>query len=1277
MNQRYNDRSNDRDFHRGDRDRDRDSFSRRRQGGRDHRDRDRDRDHPPRVQLPLEQGKIHTLLDNFGFIYCANRPTDVFFHYSELVKGKIDSYDLQIGQEVEFFVGPRKPQRGSGRSSSSLSEMNHKEEDKLSAFQVQVLEPGSVVWEVEEEPKGVKRMGVVETMIRTNPHRRHSDRDRDRDRDGSPPEGTIRLKALEEEEEKETEPDSKEDSVQVQTDDANASANPNANAAVKKGALVRFTLEDYAGSGSGNNNNNSPRPKSRNEVLERNDVIEFTLVTEKRTGMQYARNIVLLQSERKRLEEEREKKMMEEATLEQGVVVSLKNGFGFLRSNQRKEEVYFHFSEIHLPEDEEEEEGGDVDKKEEEDGDKKEEGQEKIKLEEKEEKNVSTYRLHEGQDMEYLVVMEGGGDRGGKKKLAARNVKFLPKGTVEFEKVVAKGVRGVLSLAPRFFNSMNAGRRGGKSATNTSMPEGLGRVQLCKPICLDSSGQVHSEEGADKKEQKKGSEVSEIVLHPNDCRGIMKDEPKPELWFKVGDTLMFDVIKDVMDGTYRAVPTKSGIDESKEETDERPRIRLAALGLMGRAEGIVASIKNDYGFVQLAHRNIDVYFRMSEVLPAPMQQDMMSCEESADKNKLDITVGSEVTFDLSLSSPKARSGSGRNNGRFGGGGRGVERDQLRAQRLAVLPPGSLTINKVEADVTGFITRMKGGYSGQIRLNKKLKVMSQTTQYPLMVKLIHDFASNKSEKVLNFQNVQSEVENDIFADIVATRPGLELQFVSDSDFAGINRGRICIKKVERKAKEENTVEATDDDKDATPDEDLKDEALDTFEVEEDTNIDADEVSVHGDDDDDDEEDQAPGSQTSSKKRARKKTRTIRTVTFERQSLTPALIAEPPMNGDKVSMSITFSRSTGQFAVSDMVLVERNEPIGKAVQYNMCEGYVLLEPVHTSFKASKSRRKSSFDAGGWGSDEAIKSKRKISFDAGGWGSDDKVDQDADGKSNGEGIILLLDDPAGLYKSMKQTPPPGDDVSGEVQDPSCISTDVEAIAQKVEALSMEKDGIHLGQHINYTVACIAGRNVSDTPKRGDLVSFTKGKNGRAKETRIVSKSFAQRVKGRLSKLDLEKGTAVFQPLSDDKTSFDVKLSEVVSCETKVLKEGTTVEGILHDGCIVGICRNADLYLESTIVAGGGKKERPRLNLNVKTGLGGKIIAQSCMAKGPDNTLGFYPGWTTRVSTYAEVANPQDFLLETSLNKDAKPFVLENCAPQAPEDTIAAVIDEAGDVA
>ena len=52
--------------------------------------------------------------------------------------------------------------------------------------------------------------------------------------------------------------------------------------------------------------------------------------------------------------------------------------------------------------------------------------------------------------------------------------------------------------------------------------------------------------------------------------------------------------------------------------------------------------------------------------------------------------------------------------------------------------------------------------------------------------------------------------------------------------------------------------------------------------------------------------------------------------------------------------------------------------------------------------------------------------------------------------------------------------------------------------------------------------------------------------------------------------------------------------------------------------------------------------LNLTVKKDRGGTIMAQSMMAKGPDGTIGFKPGWTTRVSRYArrndDIEDPKD---------------------------------------
>merc|ERR1712038_313255 len=118
-------------------------------------------------------------------------------------------------------------------------------------------------------------------------------------------------------------------------------------------------------------------------------------------------------------------------------------------------------------------------------------------------------------------------------------------------------------------------------------------------------------------------------------------------------------------------------------------------------------------------------------------------------------------------------------------------------------------------------------------------------------------------------------------------------------------------------------------------------------------------------------------------------------------------------------------------------------------------------------------------------------------------------------------------------------------------------------------------------------------------------------------------------MKEINLSDGTAKFT--SEDGKIFPISLSEVISCDLKVLKDNVGVEGILHNDDLVGICRTADLYLNSSI--GSGLKERPRLNLTVKNelkGLGGKIIAESGMAKGPDGTNGFHAGWTTRISKF-----------------------------------------------
>lgn len=1090
--------------------------------------------------------------------------------------------ELRCGDEVEFLVGPRdltRPPRGDQQMQMQMQ----MQQDGLSAYQVRVVEKGSVEWEVEEEPKGQRRVGRVERMIRWGGREGggySNSGGGGGGGDSSAMVGTIRVVGFKDEiqqgndvkvEQSRDQNDAENNVVEIEKKSSLAEEseellkNKNQSRDMIKGTLARFTPDDYDGY----------RSKSRTNALERNDLVEFTLVTEKRSGIKYARNITLIQSERERLEEERERKMLENATLESGIVVSLKKGYGFLKSNQRREEIYFHFSHVHFPEQDR-------------DG------------------CASALTLEEGQDMEFLVVKEGS-------KLAARNLKFLPRGSVEFEQVIAKGVTGVLKLVPRFSNLTNSARRSGKNLQD----EQYGKIRLDHPIQFVPKNTNNGQEMV----------VSEVNIRPDDCKCLFKDEKTAELWVRVGDSLRFDVIRDSVDGLCRVAPTTCNADGSQEDGGN-PKIRLVSLGLAGRAEGIVASIKNDYGFIELAHRNVDVYFRLSELMPPSLQQDLVPI--CAEQNQHALSVGSEVTFDLSLLPPRNRSGKsdGRSFKRSG------EKDQLRAQRLIILPPGTVSLTKEESDVIGFVTRMKGGYSGQIRLNKKMKAMTQKQNYPLIMKLIEDFSLDSSEGDLHFLDVQSEFENDIIADIVERRSGMSMNFLPVSDFGDSNRGRISIKKIEN-SKQNFVVEegvsgqnVTDENNDKV----IQDENEVNPINETDSDAEVENNNDEGIEQDAECETNKNEVDLTSKKRVRKRIKSVQVVTFDRQSLSPSFVDDPPMAGDKVSMTVTYCRRTDQFSVSNMVLVERNEPVGKAVKYNLCEGYVLLEPAHTSIKDninSKGKRRGFEGGGGWGSDETTK--------------------DQTTNSNEDGIILLLDDPAGLFHSRPNDCP--DDASKPKD--SLVESDANVVDERPNDV---QDGTPpVPQHIRYTLSSVGNRNTTgDTPKRGDLVTFTKGKNGMAKDISVVTKSAAKIVNGCLSKLQMEDNLAIFTctTTNNDNQMYNVNLSQVISCDARVLKEETPVEGILHEDKIVGICRTDDLYLKKSATVGSGLRERPKLNLTVKKelqkNLGGKIIAQSCMAKGPDGTMGFHSGWTDRISRFISI-------LPTSPIPDLKDDVME----------------------
>jgi hypothetical protein len=262
--------------------------------------------------------------------------------------------------------------------------------------------------------------------------------------------------------------------------------------------------------------------------------------------------------------------------------------------------------------------------------------------------------------------------------------------------------------------------------------------------------------------------------------------------------------------------------------------------------------------------------------------------------------------------------------------------------------------------------------------------------------------------------------------------------------------------------------------------------------------------------------------------------------------------------------------------------------------------------------------------------------------------------------DGCILLLEDKTGMFQRKRiQRRKKRSDSMGSADTSGDLSVDGTKSVESDDGLSSddgltsddqcrEDNGIvSILSRLNYKNGSIAihGAGVtssmdgSTNPKRGDLVSFIKGRNTKtALDIRLVRREEAFLQRGKLENIRVirtedkkNKGKAQFIAATENQEVYEIDLAEVVSCAASILKEKESVEGILHEGKVYGLCRTSDLYLTSKLVGGSGKnRERPKLNLTVKRNRGGTIMAQSMMAKGPDGTIGFKAGWTNRVSLY-----------------------------------------------
>lgn len=1176
-----------------------DAFSSRRRGEND------------RSHLPLEQGCVCSLKDAFGFIYCADRQEELFFHFSEVQN--CHAADLALDDELEFRVG------------------NDRNSDKLRAFQVNRLERGSIVWEVEDNP-GVRYQGVVEKPVRNDRHGTVQQ------------EGIIRM--LEKPHEGE----------QVGEEEISATA----------GAAILFSHNDYQPNGDVNvqdmsYSGRSPRDSrggnsssaSRTDFgagggggggairLGVNDLVEFDVVTSRRTKNKHARSIVLLQSDRERQTFLKEATLLASASVEQGIVTSLKSDFGFLRSNKRREEIYFHYSNIVLSDDDKEEQ-----------------------------------ELKVGNEMQFLVVVEEATGNSRKEKISARQVKFLPAGTVKFEITLAQGVTGVVTRCPH-------------PADSNHSSEALGIVRLTESISdVDFEGYEVL--------------VREVGFYSADSPGgtYSLREGMIGLWIREGDTILFDVVKQTMDGFLRVFPTLKQVGDHASEDNEAPSVKLVACALALRQEGTVHVIKEEFGFINLAERAAETYFRLYEQFPKEIQRDLLRGMGVADQPVLKMVVDSEVQFDLSLQREVIRS-KGRNQ--RGGG----QQESLKAQRVLLLPPGTITpLNKVlVSGIAGIVEKEdpKQPYSGMIELASEVNCMTLEERHPLAAKLARSLLERNEAlpKALIFPDIQSVKEDDVVTNVLETVGMGRLRCSSlPTAGQGKNGGRMCISW----SQDDESFEESEA---VVPQEGIN--------------------SMNDPDPDVDARIKNPGSPTKQKKGSKKgqPAKVVKHIRYDKACLATEFQGEqPPRAGDKVSCDVIQSRRTGFLLLQNMRIKERKDPDGpdksqseskeagvgfvsdvvvarkfgfitlfdedstrKEVLFfhlesvlhqnsmglvkkgdevkfmiatkqggkrtavgieilprgtlsipakaakNACEGFVLLEPSTSSLKNTPNQKSLSPVRGG--------SSHKLG--GGGTGRWGNVDLDNErvpkGTTKGEGLIMLTKDPSNMFGSNRK------------QDPG--STSIESTNpdngndKSQEAIGSEASHhCTLCTHLPYKLGAVAIHGVGSAsgvdsltkaPRRGDLVSFIRSKDGKGvRDVRVVTKGAATLIQGHLEQIvvDLDSaylGTALFIANNETEEIFPIKLEEMISCEVSVLNDKEPVEGIIHDGSVVGVCRIKDLFLESKL--GSRHKMRTKLNLTVKQGLGGKIMAQSMMGKGPDDTTGFVEGWTTRVSKYAHL--------------------------------------------
>lgn len=1138
--------------------------------------------------MPLEQGIICSLKDSFGFIHCAERPEEIFFHYSEVSDCHPDQ--LQVDTEVEFRVG-----------------QSEKDSTKKVAYAVTTLEPGTVVWETEEEPDKFF-VGLVDKNLRNDTRGGGSGAGSgNKDAARNNQEGSIQLLIGH--------------PVDGTFDDT-----------AKKGPMVRFRQEDIASDS-----------KSRNNRLFRGDLVQFRVFLDRRTKQKYARQVSVLLTEKERTREEKERKLLESATEEEGMVISLNNGYGFLKTNKRRQHVYFHYSNLILPE------------------------------------NQAGFELKKGQEMKFLVVTE---IVDGQAKCSARKLQCLPKGSVQFHTVLARGVKGIVTMCPQPPSAVNnPGYADDKD----------GSIRLLDPLTdRDVDGNEIS--------------ITDVSFEFNDAPGGVytfqqRGSTSSGLWILNGDTLLFDVVKELADGSYQAAPTNHtlGIGGLVEEPSEErandqtaASIHLVACSLVSRAEGTMHTLKlqGGYGFIHFAERPIDVHFHTYNVMPEELQSDLRKqLGYTGEEVQLDVGVG--VQFDICAHGTVHSASRGVADSRNKRGSP-HERENVKAHRILILPKSAVQVDKVLAKSLKGVVKTSDAkqlYAGFVDLDETIEPMTFEERHPLVARMIDEFLEESSKphgrKQLVYRDVLSARDDEVVVEMVKLKGRGVLSFDHIPVAGGDPRsGRLCIKRIgdgqESPALVENENISNAKKKQSSSEhhknlrydksgliESLKDElppnagdsivcdvvqsrrtgkiTVENLKIIERSKVPIDVAALNGTTTNESVgvgviQNVVPKSNFGFISVLDEKA-TRQELIFFSLSADKGASKSRFRKGDEVKFKIGVDPKTGKRMAKNVEILPKGMIPSKPSQ-NACRGIILMEPTNTSLSDTPLRKTESSDSSG-----------------GRWANvKDNNTQKIPADIHTKGVILLLEDKAGMF--CKQRTLKGRKRSGSVDstegfddqsnDGNSTDNDYTDDERSVDSgdNSDGNEGATVLSHLSYRNGGIAifgagaggGMDTSSNPRRGDIVTFVKAKKGmKVRDIRTERRQAATLVRGRLEDIRLQDnsegrknaGTAKFIAATEKAESYDVDLRELVSCDASLLKDQQQVEGILHDGRIYGICRTCDLYLESKL--GSSHKERPKLNLAVKKDRGGRIMAQSHMAKGPDGTHGFVAGWTTHTSQFA----------------------------------------------